>query len=558
MTETAAANADHRRELLQKAERGGWLGALKTYSRLSGPGWLQSALTLGGGSLAGSLYLGVIGGYSLLWLQPVAVIIGVVMLGAISYITLSTRERPFEAMRRHISPLLAWSWVAAAMLANLVWCMPQYALAVGVMQQNLAPGLFGADGAMGYFMGKVCVTAAILAVTAAITFCYGAGGLGVQIYEGILKTLVMLIILCFIGVVARLALVEGGLDWGAAFAGLVPNFALFTRPDASYEPFLNAIADPDVRDYWTERILQTQSNVMIAATATAVGINMTFLMPYSLLRRGWDKAYRGFSIFDLATGMMLPFIIATGCIIIAAGASFHLKPAEGLLTEAGELTADEAHPKRAEFLRMAAERDALVSAAEHPWNAEERFLAASLITRDAGDLSDALAPLTGETAANFIFGFGVLAMTLSSITLLMVISGMIVCEVAGKPHTGTLFRMGSLLAAVGVLGPFLWSGAKFYLAVPTSVFNYMLLPLAYAGFLLMMNSKRLMGDERPAGAARWIWNILMGLAAGLTTVGAVWQAGDKGGWLGLALFVIFGVLVVFDAYRVKKKSAAAV
>ena len=28
---------------------------------------------------------------------------------------------------------------------------------------------------------------------------------------------------------------------------------------------------------------------MIAAAATAVGINMTFLLPYSMLARGWDN-----------------------------------------------------------------------------------------------------------------------------------------------------------------------------------------------------------------------------------------------------------------------------
>ena len=57
-------------------------GDLLTYSKLSGPGWLQSAITLGGGSLAGSLYLGVLGGPSLLWLQPLAMLLGVVMLAA--------------------------------------------------------------------------------------------------------------------------------------------------------------------------------------------------------------------------------------------------------------------------------------------------------------------------------------------------------------------------------------------------------------------------------------------------------------------------------------------
>jgi hypothetical protein len=45
------------RELLTNAKAKGPLATLTTYVRLSGPGWLQSAITLGGGSLASSLYL---------------------------------------------------------------------------------------------------------------------------------------------------------------------------------------------------------------------------------------------------------------------------------------------------------------------------------------------------------------------------------------------------------------------------------------------------------------------------------------------------------------------
>ena len=101
----------------------------KTFAKLSGPGWLQSAITLGGGSLAGALFLGVIGGYSILWVQLLAMILGVIMLCAISYITLSTGRSPFEAMRNEINPVLAWGWLIATLLANLVWALPQYSLA---------------------------------------------------------------------------------------------------------------------------------------------------------------------------------------------------------------------------------------------------------------------------------------------------------------------------------------------------------------------------------------------------------------------------------------------
>ncbi len=44
------------RDLLQRAQADGKV--LGAYIRLSGPGWLQSAITLGGGSLAGALFLG--------------------------------------------------------------------------------------------------------------------------------------------------------------------------------------------------------------------------------------------------------------------------------------------------------------------------------------------------------------------------------------------------------------------------------------------------------------------------------------------------------------------
>ena len=116
------------RKLLRDAQQQGKGALLTAFVRLSGPGWLQSAITLGGGSLAGALFLGVLGGTSLLWLQLMAIAMGVVMLSAISYVTLSTGERPFRSIQEHVSPVLAWAWIIATLMANIVWCMPQFAL----------------------------------------------------------------------------------------------------------------------------------------------------------------------------------------------------------------------------------------------------------------------------------------------------------------------------------------------------------------------------------------------------------------------------------------------
>ena len=49
-------------EVLRSVADKGAGAKIAAYSKLCGPGWLQSAITLGGGSLASALYLGVVGG----------------------------------------------------------------------------------------------------------------------------------------------------------------------------------------------------------------------------------------------------------------------------------------------------------------------------------------------------------------------------------------------------------------------------------------------------------------------------------------------------------------
>jgi len=62
--DTAGAVADPQieadRRLIVEAKQKGFWATLRAYARLSGPGWLQSAITLGGGSLASSLYLALL------------------------------------------------------------------------------------------------------------------------------------------------------------------------------------------------------------------------------------------------------------------------------------------------------------------------------------------------------------------------------------------------------------------------------------------------------------------------------------------------------------------
>ena len=538
------------RALLADAKARGGLATVHAFLKLSGPGWLQSAITLGGGSLAGALFLGVLGGYTLLWLQLVAVSFGVIMLGAISYVALSSGERPFAAIRRHISPVLAWGWAGATMMANIVWCLPQFSLSVAATRQNLFPGLLGNEGPLGETGSKLLVSLLLLAVAMGVVSMYGRKGRGIKIFEGILKLMVALIVLCFVGVVVKLAL-GPGLPWGEILSGFIPRLSNWSEPSAAFAPLLEAVA-PEFRAYWTQVIIGMQRDVMIAAASAAVGINMTFLLPYSLLNKGWTREFRGMSQFDLVLGMAIPFVLVTSCIVIASASQFHARPGTGLLEGAGAPKNLVAQYEKQLNARLALElgpTTSSLSADELSARAKalpeaDRRLAATLVTRDAFNLAETLAPLTGPRVANIVFGLGVFAMGLSTIVILMLISGFVITEVFGFPPGGRAQRWGSFIPAIGALGPFVWSGkVAFWLAVPTSVFAMALLPIAYLTFLVMMNSRRVLGDERPRGGSRVVWNILMVAAAGSASVASVWTIWNKSGWWGTGALIAFIVAI---------------
>ena len=557
MSETNDSLAEEK-ELLKSVEHAPASKKISTYTKLSGPGWLQGAITLGGGSLAGSLYLGVIGGYQLLWLQPLMMILGILMLSVIGYVTLSTGERPFHAINKHINPVLGWGWLIAALMANLVWAMPQFSLGVAALKQNLGVG--GSDSLLAFIL---------FAVSAIVVWMYDSKG--VKVFEIILKIMVGIIVLSFVGVVAMMA---GGLEWSSIFNGFIPDISLLSEPADKFKQSLEALQDNDTKDYWSEKILHSQRDRMVAAAATAVGINMTFLLPYSLLRKGWGREHRGLARFDLGIGLFLPFFLATTCVVIASATQFHGKFNAALLdnnaTEqslklksgyqgnlkkrvAIHLTTDElktAEAAQKEFEKYVANQkknttpeqwkaklDANATLSQlGPWFAAvnenvpraERELAAMLVKRDAFQLAGSLEKLTGNaTATQTIFGIGVVGMAVSTIIILMLINGFCITEAIGSPMGGPAHKVGSLLPGVtGALGfLFLWSNtdAHFWLAVPTSVFGMVLLPIAYFTFFCMINSKKLMGDALPKGGKRVALNLGMSLALFAALVGAGWS-----------------------------------
>ncbi|TWU02391.1 divalent metal cation transporter [Stieleria varia] len=566
--------------LLETAQSKGFFGKAAIYTRLSGPGWLQGAITLGGGSLAGALYLGVLCGYELMWLQPVAMILGVIMLSAISYVALSTGERPFQTLKNHISPVLAWGWLIATMMANIVWCLPQFALGTAAVEQNLIPSM----EQMAY--GKHIIAGSLLVIASIVIWFYNSGSKGIKLFELILKAMVGVVVLSFFGVVFAMTW-EGALDWGKIFAGLIPNPRYLFEPVPAMTESIAATGEQ--AGWWTSTVANLQKDRIITAFATAVGINMTFLLPYSMLRKGWGTKHRGLAIYDLSIGLIVPFVLATSCVVIAAASQFHGKSSDVLvLVEAGKTdkTVKDyydhvdrrlSHEKGDSFKALlktvkdgpadapeVVEAMNEINAARAALPQADKEVAALITGRDNFALAETLEPLVGSTVAQTLFGIGVLGMGLSTIIILMLINGFAFCELIDKPADGMWHRIGCFIPAVGVLGPFFWSKAAPALATPTSVIGGAMLPIAYLSFLLLMNSKRAIGNAAPTGTSRVVWNALMIPATFVALFGSAWGLMGKTmgesfpiGNIALGVLAVMLVLGVLGFLKKQKEHASA-
>jgi hypothetical protein len=319
-------------------------------------------------------------------------------------------------------------------------------------------------------------------------------------------------------------------------------------------------------------IVGEQRNALFAAASAAVGVNSMFLLSYTMLRRGWDRQFRGLSAFDLWFGMFLPFGVVTSCIVIASAAQFHMDPNVGrALLEPGNAAElpelDEKHEQRLReglLKHNEAVGNLVVLSLEEmkdyrpKLTPAETLLAYHLERKDAFALSGALSELTGRRFAIWIFGIGVLAMTLSTISLQMLGCGFVVCEAIGIPPKGWAHRLAILPAVIGVLGPFLAAEqARIWLALPTSMASYTLLPLAYITFFLAMNSKGLMQDQMPQGTRRVAWNVGMAIAVVITTAAAgymIWTTAQReclarwdwpyGGPASMAVIAVLATLLI--------------
>lgn len=597
--------ADRKKILNAKAQ--GKLATIKTYLKYSAPGFLQSATTLGGGSLASALYLGVLGGCCFMWLQPFAMVLGIITLSAIAYISLSITEKPMRELNSNISPILGYGWAVASMVACLVNAMPQFALGVASIQQNIFSGIVP--------MGKVseCViTFCFFLAAMGLILLYSAGGKAAKIFERIITLSVATIVICFFSVVIFLA-TQGEIDWAKVFRGFIPNLSVLSAPSPDFMVYLNQLGD-GAREFWSSSIVKEQRDVIISASAMAVGINMTFLFPYSMLKKGWDKDFRGLAIFNLCSSLFIPFLLATSCIVIAAASQFHAKPVDGLVDAAwstsqvqGEIVKSvpmayvdnsgkyqnyikELVPDGAKVIYLTLQKDkalppenlvapylnllekSMISQGNNALgslpvpaklalmqnqNKVEKQVVSMLVKRDAMNLASTLAPLVGDKVAKYIFGLGVFGMAMNATLMNMLICGLCFAEIFGKFGNRKWEIIGSSLVFFSACVSLFLAGAKMWLVIYAGVITMVLLPVASGSFLAILNSKNILKDAAPRGLSRVAWNALLGMTLLCTSIASLYVLHSKIGIAGpIAFFAFMAVVVInYILLQNKKKNA---
>ena len=405
------------------------------YLRYTGPAYLQSAMTLGAGTGGACLLSGSLYGYKLLWVQPVAMILGVIVMSAIAHQTLETGEKPYRVFWTRLHPALALLWAVSALVATVIWHFPQYSLATNAVTDTVTA--FGAPAPNRWMIAIPLLLFMIL-----ISWGYSVGKRGIRIYEAVIKVMVWGIVLAFVA---------------AAFSTTTRWREVLRGYFCFYIPF----GDPQ------------GMTVLIGGLGAAVGINMLFLYPYSLLAKGWGKQHKGLAYFDLIFGMLIPFIIATSAIIIATA---------NVLYDRGE----------------------------------QAIKLQSVIP--------VFSSIIGAKRSALLLGCGLFAVAVSSITTHMLASGFICCEMFGKQSTGWFYRLAMLVPAVGVAGAVM-SGVPFWAAVFASSVAVILMPAACICFMVLQNKRSYLGGARPVGAKAWLWNaglalaILAVTAAGATSLG---------------------------------------
>jgi len=270
------------------------------YIKLSGPGFMNAAFTLGAGSFASSVTLGAAYGYDMLWIPLYSFAFGIFML-ALSARFVSTSEMPvIEAQDKYHGKFFGSfaTGLVACFIASIVYTFGQYAL--------------GADAVTSLFkvininMPKSVSWIFLVAISVPLSLMYGSGEnpKAVKFVENSMKVMIGIMLLVF-GAVLSVT----GINIPAMIKGL-----LIPKIPSGMDGII----------------------MLIGSLTATIGVMDWVLFNNGMISRGYSEEHETLGRFDAFFGGMLPVTLILSFVSIAFAEAFSGKP--GIPTTSEELS----------------------------------------------------------------------------------------------------------------------------------------------------------------------------------------------------------------------------
>ncbi len=553
MPKTAAQEAD----TLQKAATEGSIRHFLAMSRIEGPGWWIGAASLSGGSLVGSIALGSGMGTGGLWVQCIAMLLGLFTLCAISQITLHSQQSLFAILKNEWNPSLALWLAACSIITSFAWCMPQFRLGAEITGSLLVPFLDNKGG-------KVLVALLMLVLCMTYSLIYEKRGSRSKFFHWSIKSMVLGII---VGSTFSLLAVfsQSNLPAMQILEGFIPTAKLFQDPACVFIPLLEQTGA--MQSFWENIIVQKQQDLVLICLSSTLGVNLMFALPLLLLGRGWRRSHGPFAKFNLFTTAFLPFAMVSVCATLLSAIAF----ADGFTLPANHLndaprSIEEIDPEAHSLLVLRLKEEIGSNAFEEmpPFQQEKEIMSlpredlaiASLLARSSVENWILRISSIGGGYLSYVMGATVLLIALSTIIILMVINGHLICEVMGKPHRGPVFQSGSFVLALASVGPFVWSDQGNWVSDPSYFISLAILPFALLSVLLILNNRDILGRKIPHGTLGFLLNlgtVFSTLVLGTCATYLVWHHNWGPFPVGQFLIILIGILLLIGHFSLRSK-----
>ena len=539
-------------KILESARTAGGISKLYSYSKISGPGIWIALAALSAGSLVGSLGIGQKLGTDGLWIQAWAMVLGMFSLWTVSHIALNSQQNLFSLLRNEWNPSLGWWLAGSAMITNFAWCMPQFRFGADITGTCLLPFL-------DHKIGKISIAFVILACSIFLSFWYEKSGFRSKLIQWLLRAMLwsLLAMLVYATVITH---TNSSASATEILSGFIPSMNHFNEVSPCFETLLEKTGE--YRSFWEPLLLDQQRELALITFSSTLGVNLLFALPLMLLGRGWKRRHNGFAKFNLFVGLLIPFVICSSCLTLLSS--------EGFEKYAGEIPSPESlsHDDLQQTGEILSQRLIYEMGRDNfeklpPFEQDNRFKNLSI---DEHLLAHSLLPFSvqqwvkslskGHPTLKYVLGASVLLISFSTIVILMILNGHLFCEVLNKPHRGAPFQSGSLILALSSVGPFILSDQDNWVADPSYILSLAILPFALLSFLLMLNSKEILGRECPKGLGGWSVNLgacLSFLCLGSSSFYLAWNQKWGSFPIGQLLVILIGVLVLVGYFSLKIK-----